>query len=378
MQAVISISAKETQLLRRHVQRGVHTVPGYISRWRGNGAGRQRAGEAVLFVGGFGHRPNRVGLEWFVERVWPQLAGETRLIVVGSNCPPELEERLRATPGVEFEGSVSDRRLAELYASTRLSLAPLPYGAGLKGKVVEALSWGHRVIGSAYAFEGLEQEPFAAPELARRCCSTPAEFVVAIREGLALAAAEEAAAEMVAAEGASEAASLDQACQAFIERCFSAEAQQRALKALLPPQLLPQARSAALRTEERPLPEGAQGITLLASSRGLCHDGWLESDNQLVLQLEAGIRELRLGLYLPDTGMIEGESAVELELGDGAQTLLRARMALQRGLNRGALGLPEPIGTLAVLALRSFYRYRPEGLGDQRQLLAVLSELHCR
>ena len=361
MQAVISISAKETALLQRHFQRGVHTVPGYISRWQGAGAGREQAGQAVLFVGGFGHRPNRVGLEWFVERVWPLLAGEARLIVVGSNSPPELEEKLRATKDVQFEGSVSDERLAELYASTRLSLAPLPYGAGLKGKVVEALSWGHRVIGSAYAFEGLEQEPFDAPALARRCCSTPAEFAAAIRQGLAMPAAE--------------AEILDEACQAFIERCFSAEAQQQALRQLLPAALLPQARPTALRTEDRPLPDGARGLSVLASSRGLCHDGWLESDNQLVLELEAGSRELRLGLYLPDAGVIEGEAVVELELGDGVQTLLRARMALQRGLTRGALALPEDISTLATLTLRSFYRYRPEGLGDQRQLLAVLSEL---
>ena len=361
MQAVISISAKETALLQRHFQRGVHTVPGYISRWRGDGPGREQAHEAVLFVGGFGHRPNRVGLEWFVERVWPLLAGEARRIVVGSNCPAELEEQLRVTEGVQFEGSVSDGRLAELYASTRLSLAPLPYGAGLKGKVVEALSWGHRVIGSAYAFEGLEQEPCAAPALARRCCSTPAEFAAAIREGLAMPAAE--------------AEILDEACKGFIERCFSAEAQQQALKALLPPQLLPKARTTQQPDAKASEANESQGLTVLPSSRGLCHDQWLESDNRLVLELEAGKRELRLGLYLPDTGVIEGEAVVELELGDGAQTLLRARMALQRGLNRGALALPESISTLATLTLRSFYRYRPEGLGDERQLLAMLSEL---
>jgi hypothetical protein len=336
-------------------------VPGYISRWRGASAGREQASQALLFVGGFGHRPNRVGLEWFVERVWPLLAGAARLIVVGSYCPPELEEKLRAIKDIQFEGSVSEEQLAELYASTRLSLAPLPYGAGLKGKVVEALSWGHRVIGSAYAFEGLEQEPFDAPVLARRCCSTPQEFAAAIREGLAMPVAETEI--------------LDEACQAFIERCFSAEAQQQALKAMLPPQLLPQVRPAALRTEDRPLPDGAQGFTLLASSRGLCHDGWLESDNQLVLELEAGCRELLLGLYLPDTGIIAGEAAVELELGDGTETLLRARMALQRGLNRAALALPANIGTLTTLTLRSFYSYCPEGPEDQRQLLAVLSEL---
>lgn len=365
--AVMSISPKETALLRRHLRGGVHTVPGYISRWRGAGALREEAGQSVLFVGGFGHKPNRVGLRWFLEQVWPLLAADVRLIVVGSNCPPELELLLRGTAGVQFEGSVSDQKLAELYGRTRLSLAPLPYGAGLKGKVVEALSWGHRVVGSAYAFEGLEQEPFAVPAIARRCCSTPEEFAVAIREGLAMPAAE--------------AEALDRACQTFIERCFSAKAQQKALRRLLPAGLL-QAQDQQQVEVTAPWPEAMQGaksagVQLLANSRGLGHDGWLESDNLLVLKLEKGTRQLRLGLYLPETGEIAGEASLELELGDGERTVLRARMALKRGVNRAALALPESINTLATLTTRSFYRYRPEGQADQRQLLAVLSELQA-
>ena len=372
MHGVISISAKETALLSRHFARGVHTVPGYICRWRGAGASRSEAARAVLFVGGFGHRPNRVGLEWFLQRVWPLLAAEVaaglRLIVVGSNCPSELEQQLRGTAGISFEGTVSEARLAELYGRTRISLAPLPYGAGLKGKVVEALSWGHRVVGSAYAFEGLEQGPWAAPALAMRCCSAPAEFAAALREGLAMPP--------------SEAAQIEQDCQAFIERCFSAEAQQRALRELLPASLLPQARKNPLRTARLAWPEASPSptqlaVTVLASSRGLCNDGWLEANNRLVLQLEEGARELRIGIYLPDTGVVEGESALELELGDGGDTVTRSRMVLQQGLNRGAMALPEGMGTLAILVVRSFYRYTPDSQSDQRQLMAVLSELHC-
>lgn len=126
MNAVISISSKESDLLKRHLPRGVYTVPGYISRWRGSGNGRTKASTTLLFVGGFGHKPNRLGLEWFLQWVWPKLAKEAELVVVGSNCPSALEQQLRTTAGVHFEGSVSDGRLAELYANTRLSLAPFP------------------------------------------------------------------------------------------------------------------------------------------------------------------------------------------------------------------------------------------------------------
>jgi len=227
------------------------------------------------------------------------------------------------------------------------------------------------VVGSAYAFEGLDQDPFAMPALAKRCCSTPEEFAAAIREGLAMPAAD--------------AEALARACQSFIEGCFSAKAQQQALRKLLPTGLL-QAQDQQPVGVIKPWPEPLRGeksggVRLLASSRGLGHDGWLESDNQLVLELEAGARELRLGFYLPETGQIEGEAALELELEleliDGERTVLRARMALQRGENRAALAVPEGIHNLATLTTRSFYRYLPEGQADQRKLLAVLSELQA-
>jgi hypothetical protein len=368
MHGVISISTKETALLRRHFTGGVHTLPGYICRWRGGAAGREDASAAVMFVGGFAHRPNRAGLKWFLERVWPLLVGDgpssIRLVVVGSNCPEELEKQLLATEGVQWEGEVSDARLADLYGRTRLSLAPLPYGAGLKGKVVEALSWGHRVVGSAYAFEGLDEEPFSAPELARRCCSGPEEFVAAIREGLAIDAVE--------------AEALDQQCHGFIERCFSAEAQQQALRELLPAGLKPK----SIKTEALALPKAWQtqhqgpAAELLASSSGLSPDGWLESNNKLVLKLPGDSMELRLALYLPETGQITGKTEVELELGDGQEVLSRARMPLIRGLNRAALRLAETGNEIVTLRVLGFYRYQTEQKRDQRELLAVLSELH--
>lgn len=365
MHAVISISAKETALLRPHLQQDVHTVPGYITRWRGAAAGRERAQTAVLFVGGFGHRPNRLGLEWFLERVWPTLGGALELIVVGSNCPPDLEARLQATPGVVFEGSVTDNRLGELYACTRLSLAPLPYGAGLKGKVVEALSWGHRVVGSTYAFEGLEDEPFCIPAVARRCCSTPEAFAAALREGLAIIQ--------------DEADALDAACRTFIESCFSAEAQQQALQRVLPPDMQPQ----AVDVGSMAWPPGIKGVSggplqLLASSRGLDHDGWLQEDNLLVLRCseqvpQAGV--FRLGLYLPEDGVIQGDSSLLITMGDGRCPQMSIGLALSRGLNEVDVQLPPALEHVLTLRFESFYRYvSPNGI-DRRHLVAVLAEL---
>lgn len=367
MQGIITLSEKETNLLRRHFPSIVHTVPGYIMRWRGHGASRDFAAEKLLFVGGFAHKPNRLGLEWFLQTVWPHLPERVQLIVVGSNCPPELESRLMSTSRVLYAGSVNDQRLAELYASTRISLAPLPYGAGLKGKVIEALSWGHRVLGSEYAFEGLDHQPYAAPVIAIRCCRSAEEYVAAVTEALA----------MDPAEGSQ----LDAACKDFIERCFSREAQQHALKALLPDALSQKQRPASVDT--MPWPDavrgGAQrGVKLLSSSYGLCSDGWLESSNQLALELTPGVTELWLGFYIPDLAEIDGKAALELELGDGQEILMRGRLAIQSGETRTTLSLPGGVTHLATLSVCSFYSYQPSDQGDVRQLVAVLSELQAR
>ena len=50
---------------------------------------------------------------------------------------------------------------------------------------------------------------------------------------------------------------------------------------------------------------------------------------------------------------------------------------MQRGLNRASVSLPKGVDTLVTVTLRSFYRYLPEIQADQRQLIAVLSEVQA-
>jgi GT2 family glycosyltransferase len=370
--AVLSISAKETALLRPLLRAPVHTVPGYVIRWNGERADRQEAQRAVLLVGGFGHRPNQLAVRWLVEHVWPLLGEQVTLVVVGSGCPEDLQALLEATPAVRFEGAVSDERLAQLYGATRLSLAPLPYGAGLKGKVIEALSWGHRVLGTGFAFEGLDQLPLLAPPEAVRPCHSPEEYVEAILEGVAISP--------------QDAELLDRACRQFIEERFSAAAQQEALRAILAKGSGPGSGPTSRQPQGLPWPEAVRGsareaFILLPGSTGLCADGWLEADNQLLLQPRQPRAvgpggeepELQLGLYLPESGEVKGRAEVEIELGDGQQPPWRGVLQLRPELNRVKLPWPAPLAGGLHLRVKAAYRYVPEGGADQRKLLAVLA-----
>jgi glycosyltransferase involved in cell wall biosynthesis len=108
----------------------------------------------VLFVGGFRHPPNVDGMLYFVHDVWPlvkQRLPDLILHVVGSNITPEIGAL--AAPTVRIHGFVED--LTPMLNSVRLTIAPLRYGAGVKGKVTMSMCHGIPVVGTTVAFEGM-------------------------------------------------------------------------------------------------------------------------------------------------------------------------------------------------------------------------------
>jgi GT2 family glycosyltransferase len=107
----------------------------------------------IVFVGGFEHQPNVDAVQWFLAEVMPRLeergfAGQ--FVVVGSSMPGHIKAMER--PGVVMRGFVED--LEAFFSQIRLSVAPLRYGAGLKGKVITSLSYGVPVVATRVAVEG--------------------------------------------------------------------------------------------------------------------------------------------------------------------------------------------------------------------------------
>jgi glycosyltransferase involved in cell wall biosynthesis len=107
----------------------------------------------ICFVGNFRHPPNVDGVTWFVAEVLPLLRAELpelRLLLAGSDMPAAVRDL--AGEGVDVLGWVED--LAALFGRMRLSVAPLRFGAGFKGKVAASLAHGLPVVGSAISLEG--------------------------------------------------------------------------------------------------------------------------------------------------------------------------------------------------------------------------------
>lgn len=111
--------------------------------------------EGLFFLGGFWHQPNGDAATWFVERILPliqQEAPDATLTIAGSNPGNEVLA-LGVRPDVEVLGFVPD--LAPLFDRHRVFVAPLRYGAGMKGKVGQSMAYGLPVVATAIGAEGM-------------------------------------------------------------------------------------------------------------------------------------------------------------------------------------------------------------------------------
>lgn len=135
----------------------------------------QSAAENLLFVGGFPHEPNVDAALFAVNEIMPLVwknLPDLKLFLVGYKPPAEVQ-RL-ASENVIVTGHVPD--LEPYYKSSRIFISPLRFGAGVKGKILEAFSFGLPVIGTRESFAGLENFDSELIPLAE----TPEEFAEAI------------------------------------------------------------------------------------------------------------------------------------------------------------------------------------------------------
>jgi len=186
--ATIVVSQYEYDLLRQFVpDAAVHQIPimreppASFSRPGFDTRTENRHG--ILFIGGYEHPPNVDAAQWLARDIWPKVPATgiaDPLILVGSKMPEEITAL--ASDSIEVRGYVPD--LAQLFATCRMSIAPLRYGGGVKGKIVTSLSYGVPVVATSVAAEGMglrrdqdilvADEPDAIVEEIRRLCDDPA------------------------------------------------------------------------------------------------------------------------------------------------------------------------------------------------------------
>lgn len=111
--------------------------------------------KSLLFVGGFDHLPNIDAVNYLHQTIMPlvwKTHSEIKIIIIGSNPTQELlnlnNDRFQVL------GYVED--LTEYFNNSKLFVAPLQYGAGIKGKIGQSMEYGLPLVTTTIGAEGFD------------------------------------------------------------------------------------------------------------------------------------------------------------------------------------------------------------------------------
>ncbi len=109
----------------------------------------------LVFIGGYGHSPNVDAVVWLCREIMPLVWKELPRLSVTllGNTPPEAVTALRSDL-VAVTGFIEN--VAPYFEQARIFVAPLRYGAGMKGKVGHALSYGLPIVATTLATDGFD------------------------------------------------------------------------------------------------------------------------------------------------------------------------------------------------------------------------------
>jgi glycosyltransferase involved in cell wall biosynthesis len=111
----------------------------------------------LLFVGGYGHPPNEDAVHWFHDKILPLIVEKhpgVQVHLVGGGAGRATEAL--ASEVTTLHGRIDDEALQQAYKMADIAVVPLRFGAGVKGKVVEAMANGLPVVTTDIGAEGIE------------------------------------------------------------------------------------------------------------------------------------------------------------------------------------------------------------------------------
>ncbi len=155
---ILSFSEVEEKLIKeKFPNKQVFTVPLFFYRDVADPGCDFNKRKELLFVGSCTHTPNRDAVSWFcseiftvIQRPIPDIA----LNVVGAE--PSKNILALNSDVIRILGRVSDEELDKLYRTVKLMVLPLRFGAGVKGKLIEALHNGLPFVSTAIGLEGIK------------------------------------------------------------------------------------------------------------------------------------------------------------------------------------------------------------------------------
>lgn len=111
---------------------------------------------SFVSIGNFRHEPNWNAVLWLADEIWPLIRARlpsAKLYVYGSYPSKKNFQLSKPDNGFLIKGRASDAK--EVIGKARVLLAPLRFGAGIKGKLVEAMQCGTPSITTSIGAEGI-------------------------------------------------------------------------------------------------------------------------------------------------------------------------------------------------------------------------------
>lgn len=116
-----------------------------------------------ITIGNFRHTPNTDSVMFLKKDIWPRIKDrlpEAELHIYGAYAPKHITDLHNEADGFMIRGWTRD--VSEVMEKARVCLAPLRFGAGLKGKLLDAMLNGTPSITTSIGSEGMQGEfPFA-------------------------------------------------------------------------------------------------------------------------------------------------------------------------------------------------------------------------
>jgi len=155
---ILSFSEVEEKLIKgKFPNKQVFTVPLFFYRDVADPGCDFIKRKELLFVGSCAHTPNRDAVSWFCSEIFPVIQRQIPDIVLNVVGAEPSEGILALNSDViRILGRVSDEELDKLYRTVKLMVVPLRFGAGVKGKLIEALHNGLPFVSTAVGLEGIK------------------------------------------------------------------------------------------------------------------------------------------------------------------------------------------------------------------------------
>lgn len=155
--AVLTVSQKEADLVNDFVNEPSHARPLALMEDLPPSPLAFSERNGILFIGNFRHQPNTAGIKYLCQEVLPlvkaSVLAEHPVYIVGNELDPGIAEPCRRLGNVRLVGWVPS--VLPYLQNARISVVPLPFGAGTKTKLIQSLTVGTPTVSTTVGIEGL-------------------------------------------------------------------------------------------------------------------------------------------------------------------------------------------------------------------------------